>query len=115
MSASATDTRNAMLDAALRYARQVRPVFPCKPASKAPLAWIGVKKHLTELLEEAADVGSWSALAEQALDLDLVLSEQHRQQIRAVLRTAARHGAQAHESLTIALDSLSATSSKAAA
>lgn len=68
--------------------------------------WIGIRRHLTELLEEAADVGSWAALADQALDVDPSLSDLHREQIRAVLVLAARHGAQAHEALTRALRSL---------
>lgn len=33
-------------------------------------AWIGLRRHLAELLEEAADLGSWAALASQALDTE---------------------------------------------
>jgi hypothetical protein len=73
-------------------------------------AWIGVRKHIVELLEEAADIGSWSVLADQALDLDPNVTDVHRQQTRAVLAIAARRGAQAHEALTTALRSLGAPS-----
>jgi hypothetical protein len=69
-------------------------------------AWIGVRKHLSELLEECADVGSWSALCEQALSLDPRLTDQQREQVRAALQVAARHGAQAHQLLTNALNAL---------
>jgi hypothetical protein len=65
-------------------------------------AWIGIRRHLAELLEEAADVGSWAALADQALDREQ-LSDVDRQRIAAVLQLAARHGAQAHEALSQAL------------
>ena len=68
-------------------------------------AWIGIRRHLTELLEEAADLGAWAVLADQALDRDPQLSDQDREQIRAVLAGAARHGAQAHQALTTALRS----------
>jgi hypothetical protein len=61
--------------------------------------WVGIRRHLDELLEEAADLGSWAALAEQALDRE-PLSDVDRQRILAVLHLAARHGAQAHEALT---------------
>jgi hypothetical protein len=70
-------------------------------------AWIGIRRHLTELLEEAADLGAWATLADQALDRDSEVSDQHREQIRAVLAVAARRGAQAHQALSAALRSMS--------
>ena len=63
-------------------------------------AWIGIRKHLAELAEEAADVGGWAALADQALDREHGLSDVDRARIRAVLELVARRGAQAHEALT---------------
>jgi hypothetical protein len=69
-------------------------------------AWIGIRRHLAELLEEAADLGAWAALADQALDTDPRLSDQHRERIRAILAVAARCGAQAHQALTAALGSV---------
>jgi hypothetical protein len=68
-------------------------------------AWIGIRRHLAELLEESADIGSWAALAEQALDHEQ-LSDVDRQRTRAVLQLAARRGAQAHEALHGALRAL---------
>jgi hypothetical protein len=68
--------------------------------------WIGIRRHLTELLEEAADLGAWGCLAEQALERENDLSDLHREQIRAVLTTAAHCGAQAHAALTRARTSL---------
>jgi hypothetical protein len=69
-------------------------------------AWIGIGRHLTELLEEAADLGSWAVLADQALDHDQTLSDLHKEQIRAVLVVTSRRGAQAHELLSQALASI---------
>jgi hypothetical protein len=69
-------------------------------------AWFGMPRHLRELLEEAADLGAWAVLADQALDRDPHLSHLHREQLRAVLAIAARRGAQAHEALTRALESV---------
>jgi hypothetical protein len=68
-------------------------------------AWIGIGRHLSELLEEAADLGAWAALADEALDLER-LTDRQRQQVRAVLALAARRGAEAHQSLTAALRSI---------
>jgi hypothetical protein len=68
-------------------------------------AWIGIGRHLLELLEEAADVGAWATLAEQALDRE-PLSDVDRQRIGAVLQLVARCGAQAHEALTGAMRAL---------
>ena len=62
-------------------------------------AWIGVRKHLGKLLEEAADLGSWAVLADQAADVDPRLSDVDRERVRAVLALVARLGAQAHEAL----------------
>jgi hypothetical protein len=63
-------------------------------------AWIGTRQHLHELLEECADVGSWAALCDQALDIDPRLTDQQRDQVRAALHVAARHGADAHRMIT---------------
>lgn len=59
-----------------------------------------------ELLEEAADLGAWATLADQALDADPKHSELNHDQVRAVLNLVARRGAQAHEALTAALRSI---------
>lgn len=69
-------------------------------------AWVGIRRHLAELLAEAADLGAWSVLADQALDRYPELSDPQREQIRAVLAIAARCGAEAHEALTTALASV---------
>ena len=69
-------------------------------------AWIGIHKHLTELLEEAADLGAWAALADQALDRDPAVTGVPRDQLRAVLALCALHGAAAHRSLAQALTTL---------
>ena len=68
--------------------------------------WIGIHKHLTELLEEAADLGAWAALADQALDHEPTVTGTHRDQLRAVLAICALHGAAAHRSLTQALQTI---------
>jgi len=70
-------------------------------------AWIGILRHLAELLEEAADLGSWAALADQALDREQ-LTEREREHIRASLELAACCGAQAHAALTAGLGLLRA-------
>jgi len=63
-------------------------------------AWIGLRRHLTELLEEAADLGSWAALSAQALDHEPDLSDANRQRIAGVLAATASHGARAHALLS---------------
>lgn len=68
--------------------------------------WIGIARHLSELLEEASDLGAWSALADQALDRERDLSDLHRGQLRAVLELVARRGAEAHQALSQALRSV---------
>jgi hypothetical protein len=73
-------------------------------------AWVGIRRHLTELLEEAADLGSWAVLADQALDHDQALSDLHKEQLRSVLAVASHRGAQAHELLSQALRSVEARS-----
>lgn len=70
-------------------------------------AFAGIRRLLTEMQEEAADLGSWSVLADQALDLE-ELTDLHRDQIRAVLALAAHRGAQAHAALSRALASIPA-------
>ncbi len=69
-------------------------------------AWIGIRRHLAELLEEAADLGSWSALADQALDHEPDLSDVDRDRIAGVLAAAAEQGARAHAALTVAARAL---------
>ncbi len=68
--------------------------------------WIGIRRHLAELQEEAADLAAWAALADEALDREHDVSDLHKQQIRAVLVAAAQHGARAHGLLTNARVSL---------
>ena len=63
-------------------------------------AWIGIGRHVRELAEEAADLGAWAALADQALDREHDLPDVDRARTRAVLELVARRGAQAHEALT---------------
>lgn len=72
-------------------------------------AWIGVARHLTELLEEAADLGAWAALCDQAADLER-LSTDDKRRLEALLRVVARRGAQAHEALTSAVRALAVAS-----
>jgi hypothetical protein len=69
-------------------------------------AWIGIRKHLRELLEEAADVGACAVLADQALRYEQGLADVDRERIRTVLALSARRGAQAHEALTAVLRAL---------
>lgn len=69
-------------------------------------AWIGLRRHLVELLEEAADLGSWATLAAQALDHEPDLSDADRQRIAGVLAATASHGARAHALLTAATSAL---------
>ncbi len=76
-------------------------------------AWIGIRKHLVELLEEAADIGSWAALCDQAVDVDPQLSDVDRERVRSVLALAARRGAQAHEALSGVLRVLSSAETPA--
>jgi hypothetical protein len=68
--------------------------------------WIGIRRHLAELTEEAADLGSWSALADQALDGELALSAEQREQTRQALRRVAALGACAHRLLAEATEAL---------
>ncbi|MGC9221756.1 MAG: hypothetical protein ACP5H2_10465 [Solirubrobacteraceae bacterium] len=69
-------------------------------------AWIGVRRHLAELLEEAADLGAWAVLADQALDGELALSAAQREQLRQALRRVAALGAAAHRLLSEAAEAL---------
>jgi hypothetical protein len=69
-------------------------------------AWIGIRKHLAELLEEAADLGAWAVLAHQALDHEPRLSAVDRQRVAGVVAAAAAHGARAHAALTAAVTAL---------
>lgn len=70
-------------------------------------AWIGLRRHLTELLAEAADLGSWASLALQALDCEPGLSDTDRERVVAVLAATARHGARAHALLSAAASAFS--------
>jgi len=58
----------------------------------------GIAELVRELLEEAADIGAWGALADQAVDD----AEPASATIVAALTIAAWHGARAHEALTLA-------------
>jgi hypothetical protein len=69
-------------------------------------AWIGVRRHFEELLEEASDLAAWSVLADQALDRETNLTDLHREQLHSVLRVAAQSGARAHVILLQALTSI---------
>jgi hypothetical protein len=68
--------------------------------------WVGIRHLLSETTEEAVDLAAWSALASEAVDRDSDLTDLHRQQIQAVLTTAARSGAAAYAALTLAHKSL---------
>lgn len=46
-------------------------------------------RHLAELTEEAADLGTWAVLADQPLDSEHGLSADQREQVRQALRRAA--------------------------
>lgn len=70
--------------------------------------FIGLRRHLVELLEEAADLGSWAVLAVQALDTEPGLSDADRQRIAAVLAATASHGARTHAVLSTITRALSA-------
>jgi hypothetical protein len=65
--------------------------------------WIGIRRHLDELLEEAADLGAWSVLASQALDREPNLSDVDRQRLASMLAVVAAQGARAHRTLTAAV------------
>ena len=69
-------------------------------------AWIGTRRLLAELTEEAADLGAWSALADQALDLDAGLSSEQREHLRRTLRRVAALGAAAHRLLSEAAEAM---------
>ena len=71
--------------------------------------WIGMRRHLAELLEEAADLGAWAVLAHQALDHEPRLSAVDRQRVAGAVAAAARHGARAHAALTAAVTALGTT------
>ncbi|MEJ7824893.1 MAG: hypothetical protein WKF48_05665 [Solirubrobacteraceae bacterium] len=61
----------------------------------------GAATLVGELLEEAADIGAWGALAAQSLDAGGAHAR-----ARALLALAARRGAQAHAALTSAAAAL---------
>jgi hypothetical protein len=71
-------------------------------------ASVGVRRLLAEMLEEAADLGGWGALALQALDRDPSLTHEQRQRVGAALHLAARRGAEAHSAVRSALRVLDA-------
>lgn len=102
--------RRFLRDAARAHAPFVEHASERLAAGEEPFgdswAWIGVRRHLAELLEEAADLGAWAALCEQALDRELELAAEDRQRLRAVVQIAARAGAEAHEALTGAAQAL---------
>lgn len=62
-------------------------------------AWIGIRRHLAELTEEAVDLAGWAVLAEQALDQQSI-DEITRRRVSAVLRLVARRGAQMFDLLS---------------
>lgn len=69
-------------------------------------AWIGVRRHVAELTEEASDLGAWAVLCDQALDLDAGLSSEQREHLRQTLRRVAALGAAAHRLLSEASEQL---------
>lgn len=58
-------------------------------------AEIGIRAFVKELREEAADLGAWAALADQALTVE-DLHPATAAHVRAALQSIARRGAQAH-------------------
>jgi hypothetical protein len=71
-------------------------------------AWIGIRRHLAELLEEASDIGAWAVLAYQALDHEPNLSDVDRHRVAGAVAAAAAHGARAHAVLSTAALALGA-------
>lgn len=68
--------------------------------------WIGIRKLLDELREEALDLAAWASLADEALDREVELDAERRDQIRAVLQSSARYGSQAYVTLSLARRSI---------
>lgn len=62
-------------------------------------AWIGVRRHFAELMEESVDLAGWAVLCEQALDQDPAVDEVTRRRASAVLRLTARSGARTYDLL----------------
>jgi hypothetical protein len=61
---------------------------------------LGVVRLLTELAEEAADLGAWGVLALQALEHDTGIRTTQRDAIANALHDAILYGAHAHAALT---------------
>jgi hypothetical protein len=68
--------------------------------------WIGVRRHLAELIEEACDLGAWAVLCDQALDQEHGLDADERERLRQTLRRVAALGAAAHRLLSDASEQL---------
>ena len=68
--------------------------------------WVGVRKLLDELREEALDLAAWATLAEEALDGEHNLNPAERERVRNVLAASARYGAQAYVVLSLARRSI---------
>ena len=66
---------------------------------------LGLERLLTEITEEAADLGAWAVLALQALDLTEAGSSERRA-LAGGLMVAARAGAQAHAAIVEAAEAL---------
>lgn len=62
--------------------------------------WVGIRRHLIEMLEEASGLGSWAVLCDQALDHEHGLSAVQREHVRQALRRVASLGAAAHRVLS---------------
>jgi hypothetical protein len=68
--------------------------------------WIGIRRHLHELLKVTADLGAGAVLTDQSLRCEQGLSDIDRARVGAVLVVAARHAAQAQGSITAVLRAL---------
>lgn len=69
-------------------------------------AELGVERLITELAEEAADLGAWGVLALQALELKQALSAAARAAIASRVHAAILAGGRAHRELERARDEL---------
>lgn len=65
-------------------------------------AELGLERLISELGEEAADLGGWGVLALQALDLDHAVGATRRASIGTRLHAAILAGARAHRQLELA-------------
>lgn len=71
--------------------------------------WVGIRRHLIEMLEEASGLGSWAVLCDQALDHEHGLDADERERVRQALRRVAALGGAAHRLLSEAAVELERT------